>query len=90
MFLAVLGIEPRASDMLGKCMPTELLNCTPKPLTQVFMGEIEQIWWLTFLVLRNPIEPLSLVSVPSPVQSRVNQKPRLSAADPDRVQINEV
>lgn len=45
MFLAVLGIEPRASDMLRRAqMHALLLNCTPKPFTQVFMDEIEQIW----------------------------------------------
>lgn len=39
--LAMLGIEPRASDMLGKCSATEL---HPKKLSpQVFMNEAAQI-----------------------------------------------
>lgn len=56
--LGTLGIEPRASDMLGKCSTIELHP--QKPSTQVFMDEAEQIGSLMFLVLRNLTEPLSL------------------------------
>lgn len=40
-FLATLGIEPRASDMLGKCSATELHPENPSP--QVFMNEAAQV-----------------------------------------------
>lgn len=40
VFLATLGIEPRASDMLGKGSATELHP--RKPFPQVFMNEAAQ------------------------------------------------